>query len=111
MGFSERLLRELAGGDPGGLSMIKVVGDSMAPTLDDGDDIMVNRLDGAPRLRDGIYVVRMGDGLLVKRIARGPDRHLVTVISDNDAYPSWPNTPLKDMAVLGRVVWSGKRMR
>lgn len=111
MGFSERLLRELAGGDLAGLSMIKVVGDSMAPTLNDGDDIMVNRLDAAPRLRDGIYVLRMGDGLLVKRIARELDRRLVTIISDNVAYPPWPGTSLKDIAVIGRVVWSGKRMR
>jgi phage repressor protein C with HTH and peptisase S24 domain len=111
MGFSERLLRELAGGDLAGLSMIKVVGDSMAPTLNDGDDIMVNRLDAAPRLRDGIYVIRMGDGLLVKRIAREVDRRLVTIISDNGAYPAWPGTSLKDIAVIGRVVWSGKRLR
>lgn len=111
MGFSERMLRDLAGGSPDGLSMIKVMGDSMSPTLNDGDDIMVNQHDGVSRLRDGIYVFRMGDGLLVKRIARELDRQHVTLISDNGAYPSWPHTQLKDITVLGRVVWSGKRLR
>lgn len=111
MGFSERVLRNLAGGDPSGLSMITVVGDSMEPTLSDGDDILVNRLDGVLRLRDGIYVIRMGDGLHVKRLACGPDRSCITIISDNDAYPAWPGVALKNVAVIGRVVWGGKRFR
>lgn len=111
MGFSERMLRNIAGGDPSGLSMITVVGDSMEPTLSDGDDILVNRLDGSARLRDGIYVLRMGDGLHVKRIGCGPDRTRLTIISDNDAYPAWRDIELKDVQVIGRVVWGGKRFR
>ena len=111
MGFSDRMLRDLAGGDPSGLSLIRVVGDSMEPTLGDGDDILVNRLDANLRLRDGIYVLRMGDGVHVKRIACGPDRARVTIISDNDAYPAWQNIELKTVAMIGRVVWGGRRFR
>jgi phage repressor protein C with HTH and peptisase S24 domain len=111
MGFSEHMLRDLAGGDPSGLSLITVVGDSMEPTLGDGDDILVNRLDAGARLRDGIYVLRMGDGLHVKRIACGPGRSRVTIISDNDAYPAWADVELKDIVLIGRVVWGGKRFR
>jgi phage repressor protein C with HTH and peptisase S24 domain len=48
------MLRDLADGDPSGLSLIAVVGDSMEPALSDGDDILVNRLAVAARLRDGI---------------------------------------------------------
>ncbi|MDE2043256.1 MAG: peptidase S24, partial [Alphaproteobacteria bacterium] len=40
------------------LSVISVQGDSMEPTLAAGDDILVDRSDGAARLRDGIYVLR-----------------------------------------------------
>lgn len=111
MAFSDRMLRTLAGGDSSGLSMITVVGDSMEPTLSDGDDILVNRLDGSARLRDGIYVLRMGDGLHVKRIASGPDRSRVTIVSDNDAYPAWLDVELKNVLIIGRVVWGGKRFR
>lgn len=111
MGFSDRMLRDLAGGDPSGLSLIAVVGDSMEPTLSDGDDILVNRLDAGDRLRDGIYVLRMGDGLHVKRIACGPGRSRVTIISDNDAYPAWQDVELKAVVLIGRVVWGGKRFR
>jgi phage repressor protein C with HTH and peptisase S24 domain len=111
MGFSDRMLRSLAGGDPSGLSMITVMGDSMEPTLSDGDDILVNRLDAAARVRDGIYVLRLGDGLHVKRVACGPDRSRVTVVSDNDAYPPWPSIELRDLGLVGRVVWGGRRFR
>ena len=40
--------------DPAQLSVIQVRGDSMAPTLDDGDDILVDQGDAAAGLRDGI---------------------------------------------------------
>lgn len=110
MGFSDRLLRELAGGNPSGLSMIRVSGDSMSPTLDDGDDIMINRFDDRSRLRDGIYVLRMSDDLFVKRVCRGPDPRRIRLVSDNAAYPEWA-VELKDVTIIGRLVWSGKRFR
>lgn len=107
-GFSEPWLRGIAGGSPSGLSMIKVQGDSMEPTLSDGDDILVNRNDGANQLRDGIYVLRMGDDLLVKRVARHPFRRTITIRSDNPAYPEFPNVALADLRIIGRVRWMGR---
>ena len=44
----------------------------MAPTLNDGDDILVDRDDCGERLRDGIYVLRVDEALLVKRLAIHP---------------------------------------
>lgn len=109
-GFSERWLRDLARGNPDGLSMIQVQGESMEPTLSDGDDIMVNRNDGIDRLRDGIYVLRRGSDLHVKRIACGPVRNRISVRSDNPAYPSWDDIDLSTVAVIGRVVWFARKM-
>src|SRR3546814_12095801 len=63
------------GADPRALSIIRVAGDSMAPTLSDGDDILVDGGDAAGRLRDGISVLRMDDAFMVKGIAR--DRNTV----------------------------------
>ena len=79
--FDPKWLRDL-GADPRALSIIRVEGDSMAPTLDDGDDILVDGGDAAARLRDGIYVLRMDDVLMVKRLARAPGGRL-SVLSDN----------------------------
>lgn len=109
IGFDPRWLRELAGGASAQLSMIRVEGDSMSPTLNDGDDILVNEADAADRLRDGIYVLRLDDGLMVKRLALNPVARLVTVRSDNPAYPSWPDCKLSDIRVIGRVVWGGRK--
>ena len=62
---------------------------SMAPTSCNGDEIMIAHNDGASRLRNGIYVPRMDDVLMVKRVSVGPLRTQFTVGSDNPAYPQW----------------------
>lgn len=108
-GFDPGYIRAL-GSDPASLSAIKVAGDSMEPTLGDGDDILVDGADGAAALRDGIYVLRLDDALNVKRIAIGPEGQL-TVRSDNPAYPSWPDCDRSRLSIIGRVVWVGRRVR
>lgn len=84
----------------------------MAPTLAHGDDIMVDSGDAAARLRDGIYVLRRDGTLLVKRLARGlgaaPDS--ITIVSDNrDLYPAI-EAPLRELDIVGRVLWVGRRL-
>ena len=97
--------------DPAQLSVIQVMGDSMAPTLSDGDDILVNLSDGAAGLRDGIYVLRLDGALNVKRLIVDRARGRVSVKSDNPAYTSWPTLDLSRLDVIGRVVWAGRRLR
>lgn len=92
------------------LSLIAVEGDSMAPTLADGDEIMVDRSDGAERLRDGIYVLRIDDALIVKRVALHPAGRTISVRSDNPAYPAWPDCDPGTVAIVGRVVWFGRKL-
>jgi hypothetical protein len=96
--------------DPAHLSVIQVVGDSMSPTLDDGDDILVDRSDAAPGLRDGIYVLRLDGALNVKRLIVDRARGRVSVKSDNPAYTSWPTLDLSRLDVIGRVIWAGRRL-
>ncbi|MDZ7588670.1 MAG: S24 family peptidase, partial [Parasphingorhabdus sp.] len=68
IGFAPQWLRRM-GADPGALSLITVSGDSMEPTLANGDDIMIDARASQRPLRDGIHVLRADDVLLVKRIA------------------------------------------
>jgi hypothetical protein len=110
IGFDKRWLRELTGAAPADLTLIRVTGDSMVPTLGEGDDILVNRADAAARLRDGIYVLRVEDALVVKRIALSPAGRSITIRSDNDAYPVWTDCDPAAVAVIGRVVWAGRRL-
>ncbi len=92
------------------LALLSVKGDSMNPTLNDGDMILVDLR--SDRIDDSaIYVLEFDDALLVKRIQRKLDGSVV-IKSDNQLYE--PEVLQKDRAetlrVIGRVVWSGRRM-
>ena len=108
--FDEKWLKALTGSDAGRLSIIRVEGDSMAPTLNAGDDILVDLSDTMQRLRDGIYVLRADDVLVVKRLAIHPAGRRVTVQSDNPAYPDWPDCEIDDVHCIGRVIWAGRKL-
>jgi len=109
MAFDANWLRHL-GVQPQRVSIIRVDGESMAPTLNDGDEIMVDHDDDAARLRDGVYVLRLDGMLMVKRIALGPRRGLFSVLSDNAHYPDWIDIDPALVAIVGRVVWTGRRL-
>jgi len=103
--FQAAWLRQ-QGLDPARLSAIAVAGDSMEPTLRDGDEILVDR--GQNALRDGVLVVRLDEVLFVKRVALGRPGS-VTLVSDNPAYRPIDVAP-GDVEVIGRVVWKGGRV-
>ncbi len=103
--FSHRWLRE-QGLQGAKLSAIAVEGDSMEPLLRAGDEVLV---DQTPQpFRDGIHVVRLGDNLLVKRVAaQGGGRF--SLLSQNLSYP--PIEVLADdIEIIGRVVWKSGRL-
>lgn len=109
-GFDRQWLQRVSGGKPENLSIVRVKGDSMAPTLVDGDDILVDRLDGNARVRDGIYVLDRDETLLVKRVGLGPSTGRLHISSDNPAYPSWPDCDAREVRLVGRVVWAGRTL-
>jgi hypothetical protein len=108
MAFDPRFLRDLTT-NPDAISLIRVTGDSMVPTLSAGDDILVDTGDTADRLRDGIYVLRIDDAVNVKRIAMAPGKRF-TIMSDNPAYPPMTHWQPDQVTVVGRVVWVGRRV-
>ncbi len=108
MAFGAKWLKQI-GTDPDKLSLIVVDGDSMDPTLCDGDDIMVDHSAAERPLRDGIYVLRMDDVLLVKRLALRPSGKL-SIRSDNERYPDWDDVAPQEVNIIGRVVWKGRRL-
>ena len=109
-GFDERWLKGLTATPADRLSIVRVEGDSMSPTLNAGDDILVDLGDASDRLRDGIYVLRVDDSVVVKRIALHPMGRKVTVQSDNSAYPDWPDFGIDELNCIGRVIWAGRRV-
>ncbi|WP_213980551.1 S24 family peptidase [Sphingomonas sp. dw_22] len=99
--FPAALLRQL-GVRTSAASMIRVQGDSMSPTLEDGDEILVNRDARRVEGRGGVFVLRLDGELIVKRLR--PAVGGVEVVSDNPAYP--PRVvPARAIEVIGRVAW------
>lgn len=109
VGFDRHWLKTL-GLSAENLSIIDVNGESMAPTLNNGDKIMVDLSDGTGRLRDGIYVLRLDDALMVKRVSLSPGRtrKVLTISSDNAHFPRWEDIDPALVDIVGRVVWASR---
>ena len=102
LAFKADWMRQRIGIDPKSLMLIEAVSDSMAPTIEAGDLMLVDMRE--PRFRhDGVYVLRAGGELSIKRIQRRPDGKLI-IRNDNAAYE--PTVVAADnLNILGHVVW------
>lgn len=109
LAFQTRWARQISSGGIGALSVIRVEGDSMLPSLADGDHILLDTAD-CTSLRDGIYVLRVDDALHVKRLSVHPATKRLTIASDNPAYPSWSDCDPEQVKIIGRVVWIGRQI-
>ncbi|MEG3176004.1 S24 family peptidase [Sphingomonas sp. RB3P16] len=92
--------------DPAHAAMLRARGDSMLPTIADGDQIVLDERDRRVTASPAIFVLRLDDMLLVKRVAARSGGFVVT--SDNPAY-----APVETAAVdvIGRVVWLSRALR
>jgi repressor LexA len=99
--FPPALLRQL-GVKPSAASMIRVEGDSMSPTLEDGDEILVDREQRRVEARGGIFVLRLEGVLMVKRLRKAVGG--IEVVSDNPDYATRV-MPAGAVEVIGRVAW------
>ena len=91
------------------LAAIVMEGDSMAPTIGPGDSLLIDLTQWSPGA-DGLYVLRHGERLLVKRLAVDPLRQLVTLSSDNPSYAPLAPVTMAELDLVGRVIWIGKRV-
>lgn len=110
MAFHGGFLESLCAGPVERLRAVTVTGDAMAPTLQPGDQLLVDPEDGLGRLRDGLYLLGGCADPIVKRLAVHPDRRNLTILSDNPAYPPWPDCAPDALGIIGRVVWAGRRL-
>ena len=89
------------------MKIFEVAGDSMFPTLVDGDLIMVNTAECDVRT-GRVYLLRIGEELMVKRLETRPGGVLL-LRSDNPDYEDIPvnrHDESADVEILGRMVWS-----
>lgn len=88
------------------LRFIHAYGDSMSPTFEDGDILLVDTGIKDPRVIDGVYVMAANDRLYIKRVRQRMDKAL-EISSDN------PTVKTVDVLngdhvidILGRVIWA-----
>lgn len=108
--FGHDWIRRSFGIEPANLMLETAVGESMSPTIGDGDVLLVDSTDR--RFREfGIYVLQYAGQRLVKRVQRKLDGSLV-LISDNAVYEPERIDPghSGDVKALGRVIWSGGKL-
>lgn len=93
--------------NPSNLAVLSAYGDSMEPTLSDGDLCLVDR--GVNEVKiDAVYVLQLKDELFIKRLQRRNDGTIL-MISDNKNYPPYEikvGNNFEHFKVLGRVLWA-----
>ena len=95
-------------GCPTQMVLMSITGDSMRPTLENGDLALVN-LAQTDVVSGGIYAVGVDDSVLVKRLDKRPGK--IVLVSDNrDAYAPQEldmtdEIVRESLRVIGRVLW------
>lgn len=91
------------------LKVVEVSGDSMEPTLYARDHVLVDLADVA-LARAGLFVLRLDDSLMVKRVQKMIGSGSIKVISDNSRYEAEEIADESRISVVGRVIWIGRAL-
>jgi len=94
-------------GNPGRMVAMEVIGDSMSPELEPGDNILIDQ--SQDQVADNnLYVVGLADSIQVKRIQVRPG--LVVLFSTNQRYSpvTLQGDEIDTLRVIGRVLWSSR---
>lgn len=89
---------------PNAVFALEAQGDVMAPSMKHGDLAICERYHDAMTLRDGMYVMKIGDNLELRRLALEPRRKLVSICADNNKYPSFSGVSRNSLSIIGRVI-------
>ena len=98
--LSKETLEKLGYGNSNTLEAIKVVGDSMYPTLKEKELILIDKSQNKYN-RSSAFLVNTTSGLFVKRLKINDDK--VDLISDNKEYPDFTLCS-NEVTIIGRVL-------
>ncbi|MEO6360611.1 MAG: S24 family peptidase [Sphingomicrobium sp.] len=100
--FSRTWLRQITTTPPDELYWARGRGNSMAPTINEGEPCLIDRREQSPRDADLIWAFSWGDIGAIKRLRPMPDG-TVKLLSDNPAVPS-ETAHGSEIHIFGRVV-------
>jgi phage repressor protein C with HTH and peptisase S24 domain len=95
-------LRQFTLAAPEMLAVVRVDGNSMTPTFEDGDWVLVDRTQNRIG-REGIYALDVRGNARIKRISLSVSNQMIRIISDNPVIPM-DEASESDLHVIGRVV-------
>jgi phage repressor protein C with HTH and peptisase S24 domain len=85
------------------LVLMRVQGDSMHPTIQDGDTVMIDT--GRVSIKEGLlYALRFNSTIMVKRIAFRPGGRIL-IISDNRQEYDPFEAEVKDLHLIGQIIF------
>ncbi len=99
--ISESLLRVYTDAPPEMLAIVDGIGDSMNPTIQDGDKVLIDMSQRVPMMHDRIWAMAFAGMGMIKRLRARPDGTML-LLSDN---PSVPDDRATDgeLHIIGRV--------
>lgn len=105
-----RAILEHAGVAPQNARLLEAAGDSMHPTINDGDMMLVDVSNAAVQIVEGkIFVFALGDEAYVKRLRRSGGRMMM--VSDNrEMFPEEAVPGEPPIQIYGRVMWAGRSL-
>lgn len=106
--FQRAWLRSMMNGAIADLFVARGEGDSMQPTILDGDIVLIDTAQRDIRKQDRIWAVAYGDLGMIKRVRRLPNGTYL-LLSDNATVPPVECAD-EEMHVIGRVIWIGRRI-
>jgi phage repressor protein C with HTH and peptisase S24 domain len=98
--------------NPDNLSMLLVEGESMSPTFNPGDILIIDQSRGKENLEEGFYLIILnGSSPLLKRLQPMLEGK-IRIISDNPRYESMIISPeeAEEIRIMGKIIWQARRI-
>lgn len=106
--FPRAWLSMLTSAPPALLVFARGRGDSMMPTMLDGDIVLIDKSQTDLRQQDVLWALTMGDTAMIKRLRLRPSGR-IALLSDNITVPQ-DEVDSREIRIVGRVVFIGRRM-
>lgn len=107
MHFPRQWVDAITSSPPALLTWTRGRGDSMFPTINDGDLILLDRSQRRVTEQDALWAFTVGDLAAIKRLRIKGDR--VVILSDNPTVPP-DEEPIDEVNIVARVAFVGRKI-
>lgn len=85
------------------LVLMRVVGDSMSPTIQEDDTVMIDI--GKKSIKEGmIYAIRFDSTVMIKRLTFRPGGRILIISDNRHEYESY-EADMRDLHIIGQIIF------